>query len=298
MAPIHVVVVAYGPVDGLQGCLEGLGGAFTATVVDNGSDPDARAVCEAVGAHYIDAGRNLGFAAAVNVALGTIDLSRHDVLLLNPDASIAPADVNRLGEALQADPSVACTAPSQHRPGASGHATVCWPFPTPGGAWLEALGFGRFLSRYDYLIASILLVRGAALLDVGGFDEGFFLYAEEADWERRAHGRGWTVRYCPDIEALHVGAGTEDDSDRRQLRFHAGVERHVRKWHGPVGWNSYRAATVLTALRRAVVARGPARTRSVELARLYAAGPYRLAVRSGAIPVVDHHIPEFGPARP
>ena len=55
---------------------------------------------------------------------------------------------------------------------------------------------GRFAHGWGYVIASVLLVRGEALVDVGGFDEGFFLYAEEADWERRATRRGWTVSYC------------------------------------------------------------------------------------------------------
>ncbi len=140
----------------------------------------------------------------------------------------------------------------------------------------------------------MLLVRGEALVDVGGLDEGFFLYAEEADWERRATRRGWRVAYCEEASAVHAGAATDPDPARRQVRFHAGVETYVRKWHGTWGWHSYQAATVLTALRRAVPARGERRRASVRLARLYASGPVRTARQQAMIPPRRHRVPDLG----
>ena len=168
---------------------------------------------------------------------------------------------------------------------------MCWPFPTPARAWVEAIGLGRFIRGWGYVIASVLLVRGDALLDVGGLDEGFFLYAKEADWERRATRRGWTVSYCENAWATHVGAATDDDPGRREIRFHAGIETYVRKWYGAMGWHSYQAATVLTALRRAAVSRGPRRGSSLRLAVLYASGPARRARRRAMIPERPHHVP-------
>jgi GT2 family glycosyltransferase len=219
-----------------------------------------------------------------------VTLSGIDVLLLNPDAVIDIDDLEGLRRALHVGPSVACVAPAQHRPGSDQASPVCWPFPTPSRAWAEALGLGRFAHGWGYVIASVLLVRGEAFRDVGGLDEGFFLYAEEADWERRATRRGWTVSYCPEASAAHVGAATDPDPDRRQVRFHAGVETYVRKWHGASGWRSYQAATVLTALRRAAVSRDRRRA-SLRLARLYAVGPAHEARRRGLIPPRAHRVP-------
>jgi len=295
--PVTVVVVAYGDPDDLGVCLGALEGRYPAIVVDNASSPATRAVAEGAGATYVDPGDNLGFAAAVNRALARCDLRRGDVLLLNPDAVVAPATVAHLAGALDDGPTVACAAPAQHRPGTTAPATVCWPFPTPGGAWAEAVGLGRFLGDAGYVIASVLALRGEALLDVGGFDEGFFLYAEEADWERRATRRGWTVAYRPEVEATHRGAATDADPERRRVRFHAGVETYVRKWHGAAGWRSYQAATVLTALRRALLSRSAAQRRaSLRLARLYAAGPRAVAARAGFVPARPHHVPDLGSA--
>ena len=285
------VVVAYGSPDDLGRCLGALDGAMPVVVVDNSSSADVRAVAEGAGADYHDPGRNLGFAAGVNAALGGIELAQTDVLLLNPDAEVDPAAVAALHAELRAAPGVACVAPAQRHPGTGRDVRVCWPFATPARAWLEALGLGRLQRRWDFVIASVLVVRGAALRDVGAFDEGFFLYAEEADWEHRAVGRGWRVRYLPEVTALHEGAGTDTDDERHQLRFHAGVERYVRKWHGAVGWRSYQAATILTALRRALLGRGEGRRRSLALARRYRRGPYAEARRAGVVPDLAYCVP-------
>jgi GT2 family glycosyltransferase len=292
--PVQVVVVAYGDPDALGGCLEALGGAHPVMVVDNSSSATTKEVAARVGATYVDPGENVGFAAAVNRALAIMTLPGTDVLLLNPDATIGPEALDMLRKDLHAAPAVACVAPAQHRPGSTVTSPVCWPFPTPLRAWAEAVGLGRFRRRWGYVIASVLLIRGEALVDVGGLDEGFFLYAEEADWERRATRRGWRVSYCPGAVAVHVGAGTDADARRRELRFHAGVERYVRKWHGSLGWHFYRGATVLTAVRRGLLKRGERRKASWRLARLYALGPYRTARQRGAVPERQHHFPVLG----
>jgi len=290
---VHVLVVAYGSPDDLATCLGALGRAFPVTVVDNSSSHAVREVATAAGARYIDPDENLGFGTGVNRGLAEVDLAATDVLLLNPDAVVTPEAVGTLRDALRRAPDVACVAPAQHRPESDTVFPARWPFPTPWRAWAEALGLGRLAAVRDvehgYLVASVLLVRGRAFADVGGFDEGFFLYAEEADWERRALGRGWRVAYCPEASATHAGAATDQDPRRHELRFHAGVERYLRRWHGRLGWHSYQLATVLTALRRAIL---PARRhRSLELAALYARGPYRRAVQEGVVPVRRHHVP-------
>src|SRR3984957_2587361 len=193
---VHVLVVAFGDAADLDTCLTALGGAYAVTVVENSSSPATKAGATGSRANYVDAGSNLGFGGAVNVGLSTLRLLETDVLLLNPDATISPESVELLRRTLDATPKSACAAPAQHQPGSQAASTVRWPFPTPWRAWSEAVGFGRFQHHWEYVIASVLLIRGAALVQVGGFDEGFFLYAEEADWERRATKLGWSISYC------------------------------------------------------------------------------------------------------
>ncbi len=268
-----VVVVAFGAPDLLASCLARLDRRFPVVVVDNSSDASVRAVVEKNGATYIDPGSNLGFAAGVNLGLARRQ-GTDDVLLLNPDATIDPDDVLRLHEQLHHSADVACVAPIQVDQ-AGEQARVGWPFPTPVGAWIEALGLGVLRTRIDFLIGSVLLVRQAALAQVGAFDTEFFLYAEETDWQRRASELGWRVELCRDAVAVHVGGGTGGDRSKRETHFHASLERYVRKHHGAIGWWIFRCGAMAGALVRALVLRGDRGHESAARFRLYLNGPIR-----------------------
>ncbi|HEU4331646.1 MAG TPA: glycosyltransferase, partial [Lapillicoccus sp.] len=215
-----IVVVAYGAPDLLRRTLGPLSPRPGTTdrpvlVVDNSSSPRIRDLCRELAATYVDAGHNGGFGSGVNLALGYLD-DEEDVLLLNPDAVVGRDEIARLAAALQADPGLASVAPAlvddQGDP-----MRVAWPFPTPAGAWLEAAGLGRFRDRRPaYVVGTVLLLRAAALRQVGGFDERFFLYAEETDWARRAAQLGWRHALVPSVTARHAGAGTSSDPTRRE----------------------------------------------------------------------------------
>ena len=254
MAGLDVVVVAYGAPELLDACLTRLQGELPVIVVDNSSDPAVRAVVEGHHATYLDPGRNLGFAAGVNLGLSRRpaleDPDSVDVLLLNPDASITPGDISKLRAHLRANDGLACVAPAQIDPVTGEAARVGWPFPSPARAWLEALGLGRLGGHTGFLIGSVLLLRGAALQQVGPFDERFFLYAEETDWQRRAHDLGWGVALCPEAVATHVGAGTGGEESERDTHFHASNERYLRKHFGPTGWWLFRSGVMVGALVR------------------------------------------------
>ena len=201
--------MAFGAPDLLRRALEPVRD-LPVTVVDNSSLPEIAALCDAVGVRYIDPGRNGGFAAGVNVALRDRLVPGADVLLLNPDAVISADAIAVLHDALAADPGLASVAPVQSddrgRP-----ARVAWPFPSPGNAWLEAVGLGRWQRGARYVIGSVLLLRAEALDQVGDFDERFFLYAEETDWAFRAHLLGWRHAVVHDARAVHAGAATSTD---------------------------------------------------------------------------------------
>ncbi len=282
---IDVVVVAYGAPDSLAVALATLGARYPAVVVDNSSSGAVEAVARSAGARYVDPGVNLGFAAAVNLAVGLLDDPGRDVLLLNPDARIEPQELARLHDVLLASPDLACVAPAQRTPGSAAPSRARWPWHTPSGAWAEAVGLSRRRlrsSRY-FLGGAVLLLRKSSLAEVGSFDERFFLYGEDEDWQRRALERGWRVRFCPEVSAEHVSGGTDTDITRQQLRLHASIERYIRKWNGPVGWAVFRAGTLFGQALRLVARRGRRRD-TARQARLYLTGPDRSARRAGAVP--------------
>ncbi|WP_307861103.1 glycosyltransferase [Microbacterium sp. SD291] len=276
---VEVIVVAYGAPDLLRRALEPVA-SLPVTVIDNSSMPENAALCAELGVRYRDSGANIGFGAAVNLGLDDRLVPGADVLLLNPDAVIDPEAVGVLKSALHADRDLASVGPAQiDEAGAA--ARVEWVFPSPARAWLEAVGLGRFIRGPRFVIGSVLLLRAAALEQVGGFDERFFLYAEETDWAYRAHRLGWHHRQVDAARALHSGAGTSTDPLRRDTTFHASQERYYRKHFGAAGWASARAAQWLGATVRSALLPGERGAAARRRARLYRLGPMRAETRAG-----------------
>jgi GT2 family glycosyltransferase len=284
---LTVIIVSYGSPALLTEALAALEGAYPTIVVDNSSSPAAKTVTEEAGARYVDPGANLGYTRAVNLGLTLRSSAEDDVLLLNPDASISPPAVERLRAVLRSGSQVACVAPAQRTPESNQLSPTWWPWHTPGGAWVEAVGLRRLRSTNGFMGGAILLISAAALAQVGPLDERYFMYSDDEDWQRRAVKKGWRLTYCSDVTALHRVGRTDDDLEQLQQRLHSAIERYIRKWYGSGGWAVYRWATVLGYGIRVVVNRGHRRRTFARLARLYLAGPDNAARRSGAVPTVS-----------
>ena len=104
-----VVIVAYRNTCGLEAALQSMGAGHALFVVDNGADDDVRTLVRKYGGRYVSPGRNVGFAAAVNLALA--ERGGRDVLLLNPDAQVSPDLPRALTACLSVDPTVGAVAP-------------------------------------------------------------------------------------------------------------------------------------------------------------------------------------------
>lgn len=275
--PVHAVVVAYHGADQLDRALGALDPGVPLTVVDNSQSDAVREVCERRGGRYVRTERNLGFAAGVNVALRDLLAGEPcDVLLLNPDAVLPAGAVAKLAAALAADERACAVTPALRSP-AGAPQRSSWPFPTPRQAWLEAVGLARLNRGADFAVGAVLLLRWEALAEVGLFDERFFLYAEETDWQRRAHDRGWHATLCTDVVATHEGGAASEDPVRRERLFYAAQELYIRKWHGSGGWLLYRLAVISGAAVRALVLPRPRRAEAGRRLVAYLRGPRRVA---------------------
>ena len=70
---------------------------------------------------------------------------------------------------------------------------------------------------------------------VGGFDEGYFMYSEELDWQRRVKQAGWKIVYLPEAVITHYeGKSSEQATGARHIRFNRSKVRYFRKHHGPL----------------------------------------------------------------
>jgi N-acetylglucosaminyl-diphospho-decaprenol L-rhamnosyltransferase len=93
---------------------------------------------------------------------------------------------------------------------------------------------GSQVQFVDWVVGAALLVRREALDQVGGFDEGYFMYSEEMDWCRRAVvDAGWRVAYFAGAQVVHYeGKSSEQMVALRHIRFQTSKVRYFRKFHG------------------------------------------------------------------
>ena len=73
----------------------------------------------------------------------------------------------------------------------------------------------------DWVSGACMLARRDALERVGGFDQRYFLYWEDADLCRRLRAQGYHVRYAPDATAIHrVGQSSRTARESAIRAFH------------------------------------------------------------------------------
>jgi len=189
---------------------------------------------------------NRGFGAACN--RGARETSRPYLLFLNSDAVVKPGAVAALEAVLDRNRGAAAAGPKLLHPDGSLQPSVR-RFPTPWRIFCESSGLaflwggrppfeGHTATRQDHsrpreaeaLMGAALIVRREAFEDAGGFDEAFFLYAEETDLMARWSKRKWKLLYEPSAEVIHQGGRSGGDALFGQL--HASLVRYSAKHHG------------------------------------------------------------------
>lgn len=87
----------------------------------------------------------------------------------------------------------------------------------------------------DWVVGAALMVRREILAQVGGFDEGYFMYSEELDLCRRIKEAGWQMVYLPAAQIIHhEGKSSEQVVAARHIRFQTSKVRYFRKFQGPI----------------------------------------------------------------
>ena len=72
----------------------------------------------------------------------------------------------------------------------------------------------------EWVSGAAMLVRRSAFEEVGGFDEGFFMYVEDVDLCARLTKAGWAAIYLPRAEMLHHVAGSSRRAPYKMIRHH------------------------------------------------------------------------------
>ena len=240
-------------------------------MVDNGSnDGSAEAVRREVPAvDVLSLGENLRFAGGNNMGVRrALEAGADAVMLVNNDTEADPGLLLHLLASLEADPRAGGAAPLIRfaRPRdriwyAGGHCVPALGLAAHRGLRARDHGQFRAVEPTGYLTGCCLLAPRAAWEQVGLLDEGYFIYAEDADWSLRARAAGLRLLFVPQALLWHkVSAASGSASPwkiyqrlRANLRLFA---RHARGF-GRITWLPCFVAQQL-ALAAWLLARGQA----------------------------------------
>src|SRR5438105_3232262 len=229
MAEISAVIVHYRtPAETLRAArsLADSAPEVDIVVIDNASGDGMREILarEVPRARVVAEPENRGYGAACN--RGAAATSGAYLLLLNSDAFVRPGAVGALVSALERNPRAAVVGPRLLNPDGSLQPSIS-RLPTPWRIFCESAGLasltggrgilgGHTKSAEDHersqevesLMGAALLVRRHALEEIGGFDEGFFFYAEESDLFARLRQARWRILYEPSASVVHLGGAS------------------------------------------------------------------------------------------
>jgi GT2 family glycosyltransferase len=217
-------------------------------LVDNGSAPGE---IDAVLAEFPDARvrrldqpDNPGFATACN--RGARMVHAPWIAFVNPDCLVEPDTFTRL-RAHTEDERLGVLGVQLIDAAGKPEPASARRDPLPRRALVTALGLERFgcegvnlppgptaVVDCDSISGALMLVRRAAFVAAGGFDEGYFLHGEDLDLCRRVRELGFAVRCDRSLQVVHLkGVSSRREPYRVLLAKYRGTLRYFEKFDAP-----------------------------------------------------------------
>ena len=281
-ARVAIVTVSFGSGGVLSGFLASVPAAsdedLILVVADNKPDgPSGVAeISAANGARYLPLPRNAGYGGAMNAAVATLPPSVQWVLISNPDVVLGSGSVDTLVRAGDEDPAIGALGPSilttdgavypsarsvpSMRTGV-GHALFAnlWVTNPWSRAYRRDTDDAPVRRDAGWLSGACLLVRRSAFDQLGGFDDGFFMYFEDVDLGYRLGQAGYRNVYEPAASVMHSGAHSTKsaaESSRMVVAHHASARRFLnKKYPGALLW-PVRMSLGLGLRARSILMRG------------------------------------------
>jgi N-acetylglucosaminyl-diphospho-decaprenol L-rhamnosyltransferase len=225
------------------------------------------------GVRIAEPATNVGFGAGCNVGASTA--AGDELLMMNADVLLHHDALGRLIAHFDRDPTVAVVGPRILSGGSVQPSARAFPSFRTGMlgrrsiATRVLLRAGRLPTELDptrgkggivdWVSGACMLIRAEAFHQVGGFDEGYWMYWEDADLCRRLANAGWKVTYEPAALVRHA-TGASGTSERTIRAFHDSAARFAEQH---IAGSNFQRRLIRSALRArtTVVLRSWARRR-------------------------------------
>lgn len=277
---VSVTIVNHSARDLLRQCLASLeahpytAGRMEIVVVDNASEDGSVEMLRTEHPSVVVLAETIrrGYGANQNLA---ISASHGDlVLMLNPDAVVHAATIDRLVAALDWGPRVAAAGGPMVNDDGTIRQDRPHRFHTPWGPLARAFGLSRFrasppsgsaVTSVGWPSGAACLVRRGVVDELGGFDESFFMYSEDADLFARMVQRGYAVAWVEDAPVTHpLPVEAAERSSRREAEKVTSELRYIRKHFGRWGSAVYRLGIAADASARFALLSVPGLDRLVQ----------------------------------
>ena len=233
-------------------------------VVDNESDAKIFAAYSArfPWVTFIANPVNSGFGAGCNI--GVAAATGEQLLFMNPDVIASTTSIQALID-IKAEHTIGIAAPKQ----VSIHGKqqkVFDDFPSLLNqsktlkALLRVLMPSRFpdpradhkaITYCDWVTGSVLLIDRADFDAVGGWAEDYWMYVEDADLCRKAHDKGLSVAYVPEVEVIHAHGGSSriNVDVKSMTKLEVIISKHVYTARHTAGLERWLTHTLIILLR-------------------------------------------------
>lgn len=201
----------------------------------------------------LESDENLGFGKANNIASKLVE--GEYLFLLNPDTELIEPVFNELIDFYKSRPDIGLVSPKLVSDEGKVQA-VAQNLPTVLGAIKEYI-FGKSAAYEQYVptgdssvkveavYAAAVLIKKDLFLELGGFDDKFFMYYEDIDLCRRLRGYGKSVYYFPGVKVKHLIGGARATLNRNSLNLESS-----KKYHGLAGFLLLQIIFLIPRLRR------------------------------------------------
>lgn len=239
-ASYEVVLVTYHSRQQLEGLLAGVENDQRMVVVDNASGADGvpDLMQRFAGARWID-GKNVGFARAAN--LGARSSQADYLVFANPDSRPTPEIWRSLVEDLAANPHLGSVAAATINSAGLIEVGVGGWEPTLRRSWINAVGLHRLWPSagvyaqpemgqdvsLGWLTGACLAVRREQFVELGGFDERYFVYNEDMAFGRTLREAGLSQRLRTDLLVPHATGGSGGGGVKMPQQRGASMARYL-----------------------------------------------------------------------
>lgn len=268
MPPIAIITVTFSPGTYLAAFLDSVEASTKQALVimaDNGSTDGVAEAAAATreNAEFLATGKNLGYGGGVNFAVrdlldryraGKIDTDFF--IIANPDVVFALDAVAELIHCAKTNPHAGAVGPQILDPDGSVYPSAR-AIPTLGNGighallgqiwkdnpWSQAYRQNENMDHQHtagWLSGACLLVRWEAFLQVGGFDERYFMYMEDVDLGDRLNRAGYQNIYCPTAKVIHAKSHATSKHPEiivpahHQSAYRFQADRLTAPWQAPI----------------------------------------------------------------